>query len=359
MRAVYGSETRINIDILDVLDALPFYVLLVDEDHYILEANSAVYTHLGVKREDILGKYCPLIIHGIRQPFAGCPLEEAVEKNRAVERELFDEKTGRWVRSAIYPTRALTRNGKRIYLHTVVDVTEHKQAAEQLRTSHEQLRSLSAHLESVREEEKRKIARDLHDETTQVLASLNAYLEAAIVTLPAGADKTQAILKKAQTLSITILDELHKLIYELRPSLLDEMGLAAAISALVNSYLKAAGVKVIFKATGRVIRLPTLSEISLFRVVQEAFNNIVKHAGAKNVEVSIHFKKGNIIVGIKDDGIGFDVTEAISSKDRPRRLGLLGMRERVELMNGSLDVKSSPGHGTAITIEVPLNGGSS
>ena len=81
----------------------------------------------------------------------------------------------------------------------------------------------------MREEEKRKIARDLHDETSQVLASLSAHLEAAIETLPAGANKTRAILRKAQTLSITILDELHKLIYELRPSLLDELGLVAAI----------------------------------------------------------------------------------------------------------------------------------
>ncbi len=83
----------------------------------------------------------------------------------------------------------------------VTDVTERKQAQEQLRTSHEQLRSLSAHLESVREEEKRKIARDLHDETSQVLASLNAHLEAAVGTLPTGANETRAILRKAQTLS--------------------------------------------------------------------------------------------------------------------------------------------------------------
>ena len=75
-----SSKTSITVDVLDILDAVPFYVLLVDADHYILEANSAVYTQLGVKREDILGKYCPMVIHGLQQPFPGCPLEEAAEE---------------------------------------------------------------------------------------------------------------------------------------------------------------------------------------------------------------------------------------------------------------------------------------
>ncbi len=139
--------------------------------------------------------------------------------------------------------------------------------------------------------------------------------------------------------------------------MLDELGLVAAISSLVDSHLKVAGVKVNFKTTGKVRRLPPSLEIALFRVIQEAFNNIARHAHANNVDVSVHFRKDSIKVRIKDDGIGFDVQEAISSKDRPRGLGLLGMRERVELMNGSLVIKSSPGHGTEIAIEVPLTGG--
>jgi PAS domain S-box-containing protein len=352
-RASHAIDTGIR---QDILDALPFYVLLVDADHNILEANSAVHTQLGVEREDIIGKYCPQVIHGLKGPFPGCPLEEAAQKNRAVERELFDSRSGRWVRSAVYPTKALTQGGKGIFLHMVTDVTERKQAEERLRTSHEQLRSLSAHLESVREEEKRKIARDLHDETSQVLSSLTAHLEAAIGTLPAGSDKTRTILRKAQMLSITILDELHNLIYELRPSLLDELGLVAAIGALIDSHLKVAGVKVSFKTTGRVRRLPTSLEIALFRVIQEAFNNIVKHAQASNAVVIVHFKKDSITVRIQDDGIGFGVQEAMGSKDKPCGLGLIGMRERIELVNGSLVVKSSPGHGTEVNIEVPLTG---
>ncbi len=209
---------------------------------------------------------------------------------------------------------------------------------------------------SIQEEERRRIARELHDETSQVLASLNANLEAAIDMLPHSTNKSKALLKKVQALSINILDELHKLIYELRPTLLDDLGLVAAIRWLADNNLGAAGIIVNFKTTGRVTRLDTQLETTLFRVVQEAVNNIARHANAKAADVSLYFKKNVIRVRVTDDGRGFDVKEAISSKDRPRGLGLLGMKERVELVNGTLSIRSSlSGRGTEINIEIPLN----
>ena len=353
---LYSADTDIGLEISDILDALPFYVLLVDDHHNILQANSAVQVHLGLKPEDIIGKYCPKVIHGLDESFDGCPLEEAVETGQAVEREVFDSKTGRWVRSAIYPTKRLTADGSRILFHMVADITEHKQAEEQLKASHERLRSLSAHLESAREEERKRIARDLHDETSQVLASLTAHLEAAAGMLPTGANKTKAMLRKAESLSITILEALHKLIYELRPTLLDDLGLVAATRWLAENNLEAEGIKVSLEIGGRERRLPPQLETTLFRVIQEAVYNIARHAHARNASLSLHFRKSFIRVHIKDDGKGFDVEEAISSKDRPRGLGLLGMKERIELINGVFDIQSYPGGGgTEISVEIPLN----
>ncbi len=208
---------------------------------------------------------------------------------------------------------------------------------------------------SIQEEERGRIARELHDETSQVLASLNVSLEAAAGMLPTNADKTKAILRKAQTLSINMLDGIHKLIYELRPTLLDDLGLVAATRWLIDNNLRTAGITVSFKAAGRVRRLPSQLEVTLFRVIQEAVYNIAKHAEAKNASISLHFKKSVTRVRIGDDGRGFDVEEAISSKDRPRGLGLVGMKERVELMNGMLSIRSYPGGGgTDIDIEIPL-----
>ncbi len=208
---------------------------------------------------------------------------------------------------------------------------------------------------SIQEEERRRIARELHDETSQALASLAASLEVASDMLPASADKVRTRLKEAQALSISVLDEVHKLIYELRPTLLDDLGLVAATRWLADNNLGSAGVTVNFKTAGRERRLPSQLETTLFRVIQEAVYNIARHARAKNASVRLHFKKSVISVHVKDDGSGFDVEEAISSKDRPRGLGLLGMRERIELMNGTLSIQSRPRGGTEINIEIPLN----
>ena len=208
---------------------------------------------------------------------------------------------------------------------------------------------------SIQEEERKRIARELHDETSQVLASLNASLEAASGMLPKDTGKVKAIIKNAQALSINILDEIHKIIYELRPSLLDDLGLVAATRWLAEKNLTDIEITVQFNRKGKEKRLPSRVESLLFRIIQEAVYNIAKHANAKNAVIELLFKTDSIRVKIDDDGIGFDVNEAISTKARPRGLGLLGMKERVELFKGKLVIRSRPGGGTRIQIEIPLN----
>jgi PAS domain S-box-containing protein len=107
---IHNSGIDVELNVSDILEALPFYVMLVDEQHHILQANNAVREHLGLKPEDIVGRYCPEVVHGLKEPWYACPLEEAVEKGQAVEREALDEKSGRWIKSAIYPTRKFTRS---------------------------------------------------------------------------------------------------------------------------------------------------------------------------------------------------------------------------------------------------------
>ena len=209
---------------------------------------------------------------------------------------------------------------------------------------------------TIQEEERRRIARELHDETSQSLASLAASLEAVASMLPTGAEKARTRLRKVEQVALNALDEIHRIIYELRPTLLDDLGLVAAARWLATNNLGAAGVKVKFKTTGRVKRLTPKMETILFRVIQEAVSNIARHARARNADITISFKKDTITVYVRDDGDGFDVEEAISSRDRPRGLGLLGMKERVELVRGKLNIKSSPGSsGTEVEIEIPLN----
>ncbi len=247
---------------------------------------------------------------------------------------------------------AQTLEGMRVKLKT--SYGELKRLHKELQHKEEIRGELLREIFSIQEEERRRIARELHDETSQTLASLAASLEAVAGILPASADKARAQLRRTQALSLGILDEIHRLIYELRPTLLDDLGLVAATRWLVDNTLGLAGVMVSFQTSGKERRLSPQIETTLFRVIQEAAGNIVRHAHAKNVSVSLHFKRSAIRVHIRDDGSGFDVQEAISSKDRPRGLGLLGMKERVELMNGTLSIRSRLGDGTGIDIEIPM-----
>ncbi len=353
-----NKPSNINNDIrhiMDILDALPFYVLLVDSDHSIVYANKAVQKQLGLSPEQIIGGYCPKVVHGVDTQFYGCPLEESVEKGEGVEREVFDNQKKLWLNSAIYPTDRYTLKGKRIFFHMVTDITARKQAEEQLKASRERIFTLAAHLETVKEEERKRIARDLHDETSQVVASLSAHLEAASNVLPETSIKAKSLLKKARELSTSILDELHKVIYELHPFLLDDLGLVATVESLIDNNLKTAGLKVGLKTKGKLRRLSPDKELTLFRVIQEALGNIVRHAKAKNVTVGFAFLKDTLKVRIIDDGIGFDVQKVTDVKERPRGLGILGMRERTGLINGSMSISSQPGKGTEITIVIPLS----
>lgn len=119
---------------LKLLDSLPFYVLLVDKNHRILLANKATRDHLGLEPKDIIGEFCPRVVHGIEEgPYPGCPLEEAVKIHAAVEREHFDTDTGRWLKVGMYPTGTFTVDGEEIYFHMIQDITDMKLELEELR----------------------------------------------------------------------------------------------------------------------------------------------------------------------------------------------------------------------------------
>lgn len=119
------------------IDAIPFYIMLIDEDHTILMTNHAIKNDLGVQPDQIVGRYCPKAVHGLDEPYPGCPLEDALERGQNIEREFYDEQTGRWVNSAIYATDQKTREGKTIFLHLIMDITQRKKFEKELLQSNE------------------------------------------------------------------------------------------------------------------------------------------------------------------------------------------------------------------------------
>ena len=208
---------------------------------------------------------------------------------------------------------------------------------------------------TAQEEERKRIARDLHDDTSQSLSALIYALEAAETTCADG--RVQQTLAHMRGVLSQTLDGVHKLIHDLRPSMLDHLGLFVALRWYAETRLQPASMRLRVDESGALQRLPPQMETALFRVGQEAINNIARHSGARNVRMKFDNQNGALKIDITDDGIGFDLSEVEHSPDRQRGLGLAGMQERVGLLGGHITVLSTPGLGTQVSICVPMEHG--
>ncbi len=209
---------------------------------------------------------------------------------------------------------------------------------------------------TAQEEERKRIARELHDETSQALTSLIIGLnEAENAGRLEDVRARLAILRQTATQT---LDAVHDLAVELRPSLLDDMGLPAALQRYTREYSAKIGIPVDFHAVDADgLRLPPEVETAVYRIVQEALTNVAKHADATQVSVLLEVTDANLIVIVEDDGQGFDAEAILASGARERKLGLFGMGERAELIGGTLTIESTPGMGTTVFVKVPLGEG--
>jgi signal transduction histidine kinase len=200
---------------------------------------------------------------------------------------------------------------------------------------------------SGQELERRRLARELHDETGQALTSILLGLRA--VEEAAGPDEMRTAASDLRELVVGTLQDVRRLAVQLRPKALDDFGLVAAVEHLVQTFSEATAIRVDLEAQLGDERLPTEVETTLYRMVQEALTNIVKHAGASRVSILLVRSSGSATVVIEDDGQGFDPAEL-----REEGMGIVGMRERVELHEGRLTVESTPGSGATLVAEVPL-----
>jgi signal transduction histidine kinase len=212
------------------------------------------------------------------------------------------------------------------------------------------VRKLLGQVIHAQEDERRRVARELHDETTQSLASLAMRVHTAAAAAPPGPLRDQ--LEAASALAVRTLDGVHRMIADLRPSVLDDLGLESAILWYAEKHLEPLGIAVRCEFANLDGRLPAQVETVVFRVVQEALTNVARHAHASTVLVQGGVAGGRVELEVEDDGCGFD------PPSHPARdgsgWGLLGMRERVEMLGGELRLDSTPGQGTHLRIAVPL-----
>ncbi len=207
---------------------------------------------------------------------------------------------------------------------------------------------------SAQEEERRRVARELHDETGQALTGIVMGLEAAEEALAREPEAARQRLERAKSLAAQSAEAIRRLVVDLRPPALDNLGLVPAVRAFAESHLGEKGIRLELTTSGLKGRLPPPVEICIFRVVQEAVTNIVRHSGARSARIQIEREHARVSLVVEDDGLGFDVAAVMGSGDRARALGLAGMEERVALLGGELVVESAPGQGTRIRAEIPL-----
>jgi signal transduction histidine kinase len=245
-------------------------------------------------------------------------------------------------------TSPIFSDGKLVAFQNIArDITKEKQMQENLRYYLQEITR-------AQEEERKRIARELHDSTAQTLIALLHQLDNLL------GEKAEMPVREAKTLWSfyedirDVLREVRRFSRDLRPSILDDLGLLPALEWVTGELQKEYGVYTTLKVTGSERRFSPEAELTLFRIVQEALRNIAKHAQASKAEVRLQFDKQKIRLTISDDGAGFKPPESLGDLLHSGKLGLAGIRERVQLLRGSLKLNSEPGKGTTLIVRAPI-----
>ncbi len=246
-------------------------------------------------------------------------------------------------------------------LHSIGDqvgvAVEQARLYERLAKGRERYRQLARQTLMAQEEARRRLARELHDETSQSLSGLSLSLQALVEMAETSTSHDEEFiqrLKKAHTLAVNIGVEVSRIIRELRPTLLDTLGLVPAIKQYAETSIGNVGIKATMETRGNLSCLPPEVEVGLFRFAQGAIGNIARHSQATNAAISLECRAEDLVVRITDDGKGFDVSQITGIEQSGRGRGLFSMKERIALLGGNCKVKSKPGEGTTVTAMVPL-----
>jgi len=327
-------------------------ILIRGPDRRILSWNAAAERLFGWSAQEAVGQLVDLIV----------PPERAGTLRHFIERAARDEAPGP------VETTHVRKDGERIptqvtlspvkdaagrviaHSYTVRDMSELKHKEEELRASSRRLRQLSHRLRSVEEAERRAIARELHDRIGQDLSTLGLLLASLGARLPpASRDAVERPLNDIQGLLKSMVANVRDVMAELRPPVLDDYGLLAALRQLATEFTRRTGIAADVDGVDLQPRLPSVVETAMFRISQETLNNVAKHARAKHVAISLHAAVNRIVLEIGDDGVGFDARQAPPDQ---RHWGLGTMRERAEEAGIAFMLESTPGTGTRVVLEV-------
>ena len=348
---IRNSEDTRRLIMNSALDA----IVCIDEEGKITAWNPQAERLFGWKEADILGKLLVnTIIPGQYREKHLKGFNRYLKTNEAVILNKLIELTALTIGGKEFPVELfivrVELNTTGFFCAFIRDITERRRASEQLQGSYEEIRRLVSHLENVREEERINMSREIHDQLGQQMT----VMKMDVSWLNKKLQGTDEVTRQKMDELVTELDKtikmVRKIAAELRPTLLDDMGLVAAIEWHLREFQSRSGIHALMTGGKDEPNLSSPVKTALFRIVQESLTNVIRHANAKNVVVSLANKKTSFELTIQDDGAGFD-TEIATAK---KTFGLLGMKERTLMMEGTYSITSSAGLGTTIIVSVPL-----
>ena len=340
-----------NAELAQIFETSADGMRVIDRSFNMLRANQTFCALAGIRKEEALGKKCYEIFRGPLCHTQGCPLTRILNGEDRVECDSEKiPKSGPRVQCIVTATPFKGPKGNVIgIVEDFKDISERKRTEEELIQSRRRLRELASHLESAREMERTRMAREIHDELGQALTALKMELHWCLKRLPTD---DQELVEKAQKLPKLVdanVQLVHRISSELRPGLLDHLGLSAAIEWQAGQFQERTGIACDIVCEPSDIVLDHTRSTALFRILQETLTNIIRHAEASNVEIALRKKLDSVELTVADDGKGITQDEISDAKS----FGLMGINERVYSLGGTVTISGSKDKGTTVWVSVP------
>jgi PAS domain S-box-containing protein len=348
-KALRESEEKYR----DLYDNAPDMYHSVDSDGTIIDCNETESKMLGYRKEEIIGKnVADFMSEESRAAHkAAFPVIKSEKKDQVLERE-FVRKDGSIFPAGLHVYMETDNDNNFLKTKTIArDITESKHLENELKNSREELRNLYANLQSVREEERRSIASEIHDELGQMLTTLKLDLSWLKTKLNKERNQLAINVQSMSNLVDKTIESVQKISTDLRPGVLDHLGLSDAIEWLAGEVCNRKGIRYEIAINPEDIELDQNRSIAVFRIFQEALTNIVRHAGATDVKINLSKGKSALMLEVRDNGMGIPEEKLVDHAS----YGLIGIKERARYLGGEARITGVPGEGTIVDVYIPLN----